>query len=185
MSAARLVAAVVVTAAALAPMAAQSYVPYAHEAAAGAELRLAWRARSARVEACRRRTPDELARLPVHMRQELVCERGVAPYRLRVEVDDATLVDRPVAAAGARADRPLYVFEELPLAPGTHRVNVAFIREGDTEEEMEEDESEEADARRTAPATLTLDTVVVLAAGRAALITYDEDARRLHVVTRH
>jgi hypothetical protein len=64
-------------------------------------------------------------------------------------------------------------------------VNVAFIREGDTEEEMEEDESEEADARRTAPATLTLDTVVVLAAGRAALITYDEDARRLHVVTRH
>jgi hypothetical protein len=48
-----------------------------------------------------------------------------------------------------------------------------------------EDESEEDDARRTAPARLTLDTVVVLAAGRAALITYHEDTRRLRLVTRH
>jgi hypothetical protein len=118
------------------------------------------------------------------MRQELECERGVAPYRLRVEVDESTLVDRLVAAAGARADRPLYVFEQLPMPPGTHHVEIAFIREGDAEDEME-DESEEDDARRTAPARLTLDTVVVLAAGRAALITYHEDTRRLRLVTRH
>jgi hypothetical protein len=101
-----------------------------------------------------------------------------------VEVDESTLVDRLVAAAGARADRPLYVFEQLPMPPGTHHVEIAFIREGDAEDEME-DESEEDDARRTAPARLTLDTVVVLAAGRAALITYHEDTRRLRLVTRH
>jgi hypothetical protein len=38
---------------------------------------------------------------------------------------------------------------------------------------------------QAAPARLTLDTTLTLAAGRAALVTYDEDIRRLRVVTRH
>jgi hypothetical protein len=180
MNAGRLVAAAAVTVAALAGMAALSYVPYAHEAGAGGELRLAWRARSARVEACRRRTPQELARLPAHMRQEMVCERGVAPYRLHVTLGDSTVVDRPIAAAGARADRPLYVFEELALPPGTYALHVAFTREGGAVSD-----SAAATDPRAAPPRLALDTTVTLAAGRAALVTYDEDARRLHVVTRH
>jgi len=179
-NAGRLVAAAAVTVAALAGMAALSYVPYAQERAAGSELRLAWRARSARVEACRRRSPEELAQLPAHMRQELVCERGVAPYRLHVTLGDTTVVDRLVTAAGARADRPLYVFEELPLAPGTYVLRVTFTREGGTA-----GDSTAAADQRTAPARLALDTMVTLGAGRAALVTYDEDARRLHVVTRH
>jgi len=179
-NAGRLVAAAAVTVAALAGMAALSYVPYAQERAAGSELRLAWRARSARVEACRRRSPEELAQLPAHMRQELVCERGVAPYRLHVTLGDTTVVDRLVTAAGARADRPLYVFEELPLAPGTYVLRVTFTREGGTA-----GDSAAAADPRTAPARLALDTMVTLGAGRAALVTYDEDARRLHVVTRH
>jgi len=132
------------------------------------------------VEACRRRTPEELAQLPVHMRQEQVCERRVAPYRLEVSLDDSMVVDRPVAAAGARADRPLYVFEELALPPGTYALRVAFTREGGAA-----GDSVTADDARAAPPRLALDTTVTLAAGRAALVTYDEDARRLHVVTRH
>lgn len=180
MSPGRGLAAAAVTAAALAGMAALSYVPYAHEAAAGGELRLAWRARSARIEACRRRTPEELARLPVHMRQEQVCERQVAPYRLAVSLGDSVVVDRLVAAAGARADRPLYVFEELALPPGTYALRVAFTREGGAAS----DSAAAADPR-AAPPRLALDTTVTIAAGRAALVTYDEDARRLSVVTRH
>lgn len=179
MSAGRMLVAATVTVAALAGMAALSYVPYAHETAAGGELRFAWRARSARVEACRRRTAEELARLPAHMRQEMVCERGVAPYRLHVALGDTTVVDRLVVAAGARADRPLYVFEELALPPGTYVLHVAFTREGGAA-----GDSAAADSR-AAPPRLALDTTVTLAAGRAALVTYDEDARRLHVVTRH
>jgi hypothetical protein len=174
-----MLAAAAVTAAALAGMAALSYVPYAHEDAAGGELRLAWRARSARVEACRRRTAEELERLPAHMRQETVCERGVAPYRLHVALGDSTVVDRLIVAAGARADRPLYVFEELALPPGTYALHVAFTRQGGGAAD-----SAAADPR-AAPPRLALDTTVTLAAGRAALVTYDEDARRLHVVTRH
>lgn len=180
MNARRLFAAGALTVAGLAGMAALSYVPYAHEAATGSELRLAWRARSARVEACRRRTAEELAQLPVHMRQEQVCERRVAPYRLAVTLDDSPIVERLVAAAGARADRPLYVFEEIPLPPGTYMLHVTFTRETGSMA----DSGAVADPR-TAPPHLVLDTTVTLAAGRAALVTYDEDARRLYVVTEH
>jgi hypothetical protein len=180
MSVARLLAAGAVTAAGLAGMAALSYVPYAHESGAGSELRLAWRARSARVEACRRRTADELARLPVHMRQEQVCERQVAPYRLAVWLDGSPVTDRLIVAAGASADRPLYVFEEFPLAPGTHALRVTFTRETGAS-----GETAAAADPRAAPARLALDTAVTLTAGRAGLVTYDEDARRLYVVIQH
>ena len=180
MNAGRMVAAAVVTVATLVGLAALSHVPYAYEAAAGGELRLAWRARSTLVEACRRRTAEELARLPAHMRQEMVCERGVAPYRLHVALGATTVVDRLVAAAGARADRPLYVFEARALPPGTYVLHVAFTRQGGAAG----DSAATGDAR-AAPPRLTLDTTVTIVAGRAALVTYDEDARRLHIVTRH
>lgn len=170
--------ALVVTGAALAGLAALSHAPYAHENTANAEVRLAWRARSARTEACRRRTADELARMPAHMRQELVCERGVAPYHLTVALGDSTAVDRVVTAAGARADRPLYVFETIPVSPGTYPLRVAFVRESGVTAE-----STMAEDPQAAPARLSLDTTVTLIAGRALLVTYDENSRRLHLVT--
>ncbi len=176
----RYLGAVAVTLAAMAGLAVLSQAPYAHEGTGVAELRLAWRARSARVDACRQRTPEELARLPVHMRQALVCERRVAPYRLTVSVQDSVIVNRLVTAAGARADRPLYVFEEFALAPGTYHVRLAFTRQHDAATD-----STAARDPHAAPPRLTLDTTVTLPAGRAVLVTYDENIRRLHLVTEH
>ncbi len=176
----RRVTQVAVTAGALLLLAVASRVPYGPGAAGAAELRLSWRARSAQIEACRRRTAEELARLPVHMRQELVCERGVAPYRLVVTVDDDTLVDRTVAAAGARRDRPLYVFETIPLAPGTYRLRVVFTRQVAVAPERSGVED-----GRSAPAHLELTRSVTLSSGRAVLVTYDENARRLDLVITH
>ena len=72
-----------------AALAALSLVPYTAEPGDRAVVRLAWRTRGERVRACRRLTPDELARLPQHMRQEEVCERRILPYRLRVEIGRA------------------------------------------------------------------------------------------------
>lgn len=176
MSGPRLVAAVAATAALLAALAGLSQVPYAHEPAGGSELRLAWRARSAHRQACRRRSPEELARMPVHMRQELVCERQVAPYHLAVTLAGSTLVDRTIEAAGARADRPLYVYEEFALAPGTYDLRVAFTRQSGGAID-----SAALNDPRVTPARLALDTTVTLGRGRAALVTYDEATRRLYV----
>lgn len=106
--------------------AALSHVPFTPDPGARAALRISWRARGERIERCRRLSATELEAIPAHMRQETVCEGGAAPYRLRVVVDDTLRVDAIVHGAGARRDRPLYVFHEIPLAPGVHDIRVAF-----------------------------------------------------------
>jgi hypothetical protein len=66
------------------------------------------------------------------------------------------------------------VFEELPLAPGTYALRVAFTRQHGAA-------ADSAPDPRVAPAVLTLDTTVAIAPGRAVLVTYDEGARHLRV----
>lgn len=149
-----------------------SRAPYTADRTEHAIVRLAWRARGERVERCRRLTPEELERLPAHMRQEERCEGRILPYRLQLRVDGARVLDELVEAAGARHDRPLYVYHERPLQPGTHAIAVAFTREGATPPGAREE------AEGT-PGVLTLDTTVALLPRRVLLVTYDDDARRL------
>jgi hypothetical protein len=170
-----------------AALAALSLVPYTAEPGDRAVVRLAWRTRGERVRACRRLTADELARLPQHMRQEEVCERRILPYRLRVDVDGARVVDELVRAGGAREDRPLFVFRDLAVTPGTHHLQVTFEREGtlgapgpEEREEGEDVDATEAGRRaRETPARLELDGPVVLVLRQIVLVTYDDERRRL------
>jgi hypothetical protein len=156
-------------------IAALSRVPYEPAQPEAALIRLSWRAPSAFVEECRTLTPEELERLPVHMRRERVCEGRLLPYRLRVALDGRTVLDEVVRAAGAREDRPLYVFHELPVPAGEHRLHVTWERE----------ESETADpaggtgGANPAPVRLALEAHLRLAARDISLITYDMDERVL------
>ncbi|HXW08302.1 MAG TPA: hypothetical protein VD833_23930 [Vicinamibacterales bacterium] len=93
-------------------------------------LRLAWSARPERIEDCRPRTEEELAKLPPHMRLPVACEGTTAEYRLQVRIGDGPALDRVVHGGGLRRDRRLYVFEELPVAPGATSVEVTFDRLG-------------------------------------------------------
>jgi hypothetical protein len=166
-----------------AALAALSLVPYTAEPGDRAVVRLAWRARGERVRECRRLTAAELARLPQHMRQEEVCERRILPYRLRVDVDGVRVVDELVRAGGAREDRPLFVFRDLSVMPGTHHLQITFEREGTVEQEKEEEEEVDATeavrrARET-PERLGLDGPVVLVPRQIVLVTYDDEGRRL------
>lgn len=139
-----------------------------------AELRLAWRARAPLVEECRRLTETEREALPAHMRREVVCEGRVARYRLDVAVGGEPRLDRVIRGAGARGDRPLYVFETLRLPPGRHELRVRFERAEDAG----------GGGENGFPALLELERRVELEPGRAVLITYDEATRRLVARTR-
>jgi len=150
-----------------------SFAPYTTEREAGAIVRLAWRARGERVRDCRRVTPEELAKLPVHMRQEVVCEGRVLPYRLVVDLDDSAVVNHLIHGAGAREDRPLYVFQDLTARPGVHRIFVRFTLEGRPQEHDE--------TRLSTPPRLALDTTLSLAPHRVLLVTYDEEREQLVV----
>jgi hypothetical protein len=166
-----------------------SEAPYTAEPATHGVIRLAWRARGERVRRCRRLTPDELAKLPAHMRQEEVCERAVLPYRLRVTVDGAPAIDELVRAGGAREDRPLFVFRELSVAPGAHHITVAFERASGrdgVEDEVEDDRAQRREPRESAvretPDHLALDETVTLAPRAILLVTYDDERQRLRLL---
>ena len=155
-------------------VAAMSRAPYAAGGTQGAALRLAWRARGARVEECRRPSAEELSRLPPHMRREEICEGRVLPYRLVVMLDGRTVVNDLVQAAGAHADRPLFVFHEIAVSPGRHEVGVRFEREAAPEGGT----LAEADA---APALLEVTEHIELQPLDVALVTYDPERRALVV----
>lgn len=171
----------VVAVSACAMLALLSGVPYGAESAQGAVIRLAWRARGERVSRCRRPTPEELSKLAAHMRPQEICERGITPYRLRVTVDDMLRLDQVVRAGGAQADRPLFVFSELALSPGVHRLAITFER---VEEGRAESEAAGADVPQPheTPHRLALAETVTLAPRAVVLVTYDDDARRLRLL---
>lgn len=151
-----------------------SRLPWAPGVEGDAVLRLAWRFRSTLVDECRRVSPAELAKLPVHMRREVSCERRLTPYAVLVTIDGAVTLDDTVHARGARADRPLSLFQELPLAPGRHALRVSFApvmapAEGDAGGNDGEQERE-----TVVPPTLVLDTTVTVEPRRVVLVTIDE-----------
>ncbi|MCC6316956.1 MAG: hypothetical protein IT361_04620 [Gemmatimonadaceae bacterium] len=142
-------------------------------------LRLSWRARGERLERCRPATATELASTPAHMRQATICEGvRVPPYELRVAVDAQELRSGLVAGSDVAGDRPMYVFHEFDLAPGRHHVRVELKRRDETAP------ADTSDARSAAvPRQLLLDTTIVAIAREVVLVTYNEEARRLDLVT--
>ena len=91
-------------------------------------LRLAWSVRPERIESCRQQSEEELARLPQHMRQPVVCEGVSAQYRLTVRREGTVIAEQIVRSGGLRHDRRIYVFHELPLDPGDGLIEVRFDR---------------------------------------------------------
>lgn len=89
-------------------------------------LRLSWRAEGQAIEECRRLSPDELARLPVHMRTPQSCVGRIADYELSVRLADREILIDTLTAGGARGDRPIYVFSDVSVPAGHHDVEVRF-----------------------------------------------------------
>lgn len=114
-----------VAAAIMAAIGAVAHLPLGAAPTASA-LRIALRTQHARVELCREPAAAELASTPAHMRQKRICTETAIDFRLKVEVDGATRVDRLISHRGVRRNRPLVVDELLAVAPGTRRVAIEF-----------------------------------------------------------
>lgn len=127
--AARRLGAVLLAVAITLAVAGLSRAPYRISGEDEALLRLSWRMRAERAGECRRPTEEELEALPPHMRNPDACVGPVRPFRLHVRLDGRTVLDERIRPAGARGDRPVYVFRQVPLEPGEHRVRIAFRQE--------------------------------------------------------
>lgn len=178
-------AGVLVGAAAVTAVAALSRVPYVAEPDGHAMLRLSWRARGETFASCRRATEAELAGVPAHMRQEVICEgERLAAYRLFVAIDGRTVLSEVAPGSGVAGDRPIYVLNEFALAPGRHHLEVRFAKDStDAGERPDDGITESPDVRRPSrhavPPLLRLDTTVIVPEHAVLLVTYDSERRRL------
>ena len=148
-----------------------------------AVLRLSWSARPERIETCRTQTPEELAKLPAHMRQTVVCEGGSAVYRLQVVRDGAVVLDELVHGGGLRHDRPLYVFREIPQRAGAALVTVRLER-------IDPPSATGSGAQGVSgphsvsdlPRSLQFERPLIFGQGRVILVTYDPERRQFVAV---
>jgi hypothetical protein len=170
LTALRLVLATLVAVGLTAGLVVCSGLPYVDDSSGDALIRLSWRTVGERIEECRKPTEEELAALPPHMRRQEICEGRTTPFRLDVAIDGTAVFADRILPGGAHHDRPVYVLREFPISPGRHRLQVRFEVELPPE------------SARAARAPLTLDETLTLEPGRIALVTYDDDAARLHVV---
>jgi len=141
-----------------------------------AVVRLAWSARPERVERCRQQSEAELARLPRHMRQPVVCEGVAAEYRLTVRRERAVVAERTVRGGGLRHDRRLYVFQEVPVPAGESSIEVVFER---LDAGTPNRPAGPASDALVVPPHLSYERRLRLRPREVALITYDEERRAL------
>lgn len=164
--------AVVVTLAGAEALAALSAWPMPGDPPAHALLRLDWRLRGEEAGDCLRPRLEDLARLPLHMRNPDACLGALPPYHLRLWVDDTLVVDDVVRGGGAREDRPLTVYRAVPLTPGRRRIRAEFVRDAQTLTDTD---------RAKPPVALHVESVATVEPGRVLLIVRRQDTGTLEV----
>lgn len=75
---------------------------------------------------CRKRTPEELAKLAPNMRAAEDCPRERAPVRVLVELDGRSVADIEARPAGLSRDGASVAYRRIPVPAGTHRLRVAL-----------------------------------------------------------
>jgi hypothetical protein len=90
-------------------------------------------AHGAHKEECRRRTPEELAKLPPNMRRPLACSRERLPVTVELLLDGKPLYQAVLPPTGLAGDGPSRVYQRFAVAPGRHEL-IARLRDSDRRE---------------------------------------------------
>lgn len=133
----------------------------------GAAIRLAVRTSAGKLEICRDVPPEELAQLPIHMRQPRICEVQPVAYRLTLSVDGAPVRNLHAERRGMRSDRALVIDDLVPIAAGRRELVVTL----DPEVPPGTPEQDAAALPRG-----ELRQTIELPAGRIALVTWEAHA---------
>jgi hypothetical protein len=98
------------------------------DASGQALLLLDWRVRGEETGECLRPGGPVREDLPAHMQNPDACAGELPPYQLRLWVDDELAVERVFQGGGFRGDRPLTVYESVPVPPGERSLRLVFER---------------------------------------------------------
>lgn len=98
-----------------------------------AQIKLSFAHGAARQQACRRLTPQEIAKLPPAQRRPNTCARERVAVHVQLQLDDAVIFDARLRPTGLAGDGPARVYRKFAVAPGDH-VLVARLRDSRREE---------------------------------------------------
>lgn len=97
---------------------------YQHLAADQALLKLSFSHPGQLREECRRRSAEELARMPPNMRQALDCPRERSPVTVEMSLDGAVVTREVVKPTGLSRDGPSTLYARFAVPAGEHRLAV-------------------------------------------------------------
>jgi hypothetical protein len=140
-----------------------SAFPWAASPPGVALLKVALKHVSAPVEAAAVLSPEELAKLPRHMRPaggQGGERRGRRDTVVRVTLDGRPVLERTYRPSGLRSDGPTFVYEEVELRPGRYRIEASLAETG----------GPPARSGATAPLERRVDADVDVASGEVLLL---------------
>jgi hypothetical protein len=105
---------------------------------------------------CRRRSDDELARLPPNMRAPLACPRERSAVTVRVDIGGVTVLERSAAPSGLSRDGASSMYQRLVVPAGEQRIAVQL-----------------SDDVRARDAAYRREATVTLAPGQVLVIDFD------------
>lgn len=90
--------------------------------AQSAIIKLSFTHGSNRQAECRKRTAEELAKLPPNMRKPLECPRGRGPVYVELDMDGRTIYRASLPPSGISGDGPSRVYQRFVVPAGLHAV---------------------------------------------------------------
>ncbi len=82
---------------------------------------------------CRKRTPEELAKLPPNMRAPMACPRERSDIKVEIDIDDKNVVTHTLHPTGLYKDGISTMYRRLELKAGPHKI-VARMQDNVKEE---------------------------------------------------
>ena len=133
-----------------------------------AVMKLSFSHGSNRQAECRRRTAEELAKLPPNMRNPLDCPRGRGSVYVELDVDGRSIYRASLPPAGISGDGPSRIYKRFVVAPGAHSVAVRM-----------------RDTSRTEGFDYAKSGDIVLAAEQNFVVDFRTEADNLERITAH
>ena len=110
-----------------------SWPGYTYHAADHALIKLSLSHPGKRKVECRKRTREELAKLPPNMRTPMQCSRERWPVLVELKVDGETVFRQHRNPAGLLKDGASSFYEKFAVPAGTHKLNIGINDTGGTE----------------------------------------------------
>ncbi len=98
--------------------------PYRHLPPDQALIKLSFSHQGKLVAECRKRTPEELAKLAPNMRAPLDCQRERSPVTVEIDLDGSPAYRHVAKPSGLSKDGASTVYHRFPVSAGDHRLEI-------------------------------------------------------------